>query len=285
VPHASWNPPDHCALAQALAIVGDAWDLLIVRDVTRGYRRFDQLARELGISRKVLTERLRKLEEHGLLARHAYQSAPARYEYRLTRRGAALVPVLVALQDWGDRWLFGDGTPTGLSTVDSQLRMRDLAGTVVPPVELPATIGDGLDVVDPQAKRTVLFGYPMTVSGSAPDGWASIPGAAGCTLENRLFRDRYPQFVKRKAVVRGVSTQRPDEQRAFAHSEGVPFALLSDADLLLASALRLPTFRAADVPRLRRFVLVIDAQRTVQSVLFPVTDIPAAVDWALAACR
>lgn len=285
MPNASWIPEAHCALAQTLAIVGDAWDLLIIRDVTRGFQRFDQLTHELGISRKVLTERLRKLEEHGVLARHAYQSSPTRYEYRLTDRGSALIPVLVALQDWGDRWVFGDGRPSALSTVDSEHRMHDLVGSAVPPLSLPATTGDALDVVDPQAKRTVLFGYPMTVAAGSPDGWASIPGAAGCTLENRLFRDRHRQFARHKAAVRGVSTQRPDEQRAFAAAEGVPFPLLSDADLLLSAALRLPTFRAAEVPRLRRFVLVIDANRTVRSVLFPVTDVHAAVDWALAACR
>jgi DNA-binding HxlR family transcriptional regulator/peroxiredoxin len=284
VPNASWIPEEHCALAQALTIVGDAWDLLIIRDIARGRRRFDHLAQGLGISRKVLTERLRKLQEHELLVRQAYQSAPARYEYRLTDRGAALIPVLVALQDWGDSWVFGDGSPTGLSTVDCEHRVHELVGSTLPELSLPSTNGRPLDVVDPQAKRTVLFGYPMTVTASPPDGWDAVPGAAGCTLENRLFRDRYPRFVRSRAAVVGVSTQRPDEQRAFATAEGVPFPLLSDAGLQLAAALRLPTFRAADVPRLRRFILVIDADRTVESVLFPVTDIPAAVDWALAAC-
>jgi peroxiredoxin len=81
-----------------------------------------------------------------------------------------------------------------------------------------------------------------------------------------------------------VSTQRPDEQRAFAFAEGVGFALLSDAELHLTAALRLPTFRAADVPRLRRFTLIVDADRTVRSVLFPITDIPAAIEWALSEC-
>lgn len=284
MPHASWIPEAHCAVAQTLGIVGDAWDLLLIRDLARGYSRFDQLAIELGISRKVLTERLRKLEEHGLLARHAYRQAPIRNEYRLTPRGEALVPVLVALQDWGDRWLLGDGSATGLASPDSAHRMHDLVGTSVPEIELPSTSGSALDIVAAEAKATVLFGYPMTVTGSPPDGWSTIPGASGCTLENRLFRDRYSQFVKRNAVVRGVSTQRPDEQRAFSLSEGVPFPLLSDEDLLLTAALRLPTFRAAEVPRLRRFILVIGPDRTVRSALFPVADIPAAVDWALKAC-
>ncbi len=282
MPNASWIPEQHCALAHTLAIVSDAWDLLIIRDVMRGYRRFDQLADELSISRKVLTQRLRKLDEHGVLARTPYGAG--RFEYGLTDRGRALIPVLVALQDWGDRWLFGDGEIQGLSTSDTEHRVHDLIGSRVPDLSLAATTGETLDVVDPQAKRTVLFGYPMTVNASAPDGWGAIPGASGCTLENRLFRAQHAAFARLDAAVRGVSTQRPDEQRAFASAERLPFALLSDADLVLTAALRLPTFRAAEVPRLRRVILVVDRDRTVQSALFPITDIPAAIDWALAAC-
>ncbi len=280
MPHASWIPEEHCAVAQSLAVLRDSWDLLIVRDLARGRERFDQLADELHISRKVLTERLRRLEEHGLIERRAYQQAPTRYDYRLSAAGLALVPVLVAIQDWGDRWLLGDGKATGLASPDAQARLHELIGSTVPGIELPATTGGSLDVVDP-GRTTILFGYPMTVQGSAPDGWSGIPGAAGCTLENRLFRDRYPEIMARNVALRGVSTQRPDEQRAFALAEEVEFALLSDTELLLTAALRLPTFRAAEIPRLRRFILIADPDRTVRSVLFPIVDIPAAIEWAL----
>jgi DNA-binding HxlR family transcriptional regulator/peroxiredoxin len=282
VPHASWIPEAHCAVAQSLAVLRDSWDLLIVRDLARGHLRFDQLATELNISRKVLTERLRRLEEHGLVHRRAYQEAPARYEYRLTTAGAALVPVLVAIQDWGDRWLLGDGEPTGLASPDTEARLHELVGSAVPEIELPATTGGMVDVVD-TGRTTILFGYPMTVMGSAPDGWSQIPGAAGCTLENRLFRDRYQEIKEKNVALRGVSTQRPDEQRAFAFAESVEFALLSDTELHLTAALRLPTFRAAEIPRLRRFILIVAPDRTVRSVLFPIADIPAAIEWALAA--
>ncbi|GIH05046.1 hypothetical protein Rhe02_31130 [Rhizocola hellebori] len=281
MPHASWIPEAHCAVAQALAVLRDSWDLLIIRELARGHLRFDQLAGELNISRKVLTERLRRLEEHGLLHRRAYQQAPVRYEYRLSPAGSALVPVLVGLQDWGDRWVLGDGEATGLATPDAEARLHDLVGQTVPEIELPATTGGLLDVVDP-GRSTILFGYPMTVTTAAPEGWSRIPGAAGCTLENRLFRDRYPEIKERNLALRGVSTQRPDEQRAFAYAEGVEFPLLSDIELLLTAALRLPTFRAAEMPRLRRFILIVGADRTVRSALFPITDIPAAIDWALA---
>jgi peroxiredoxin len=128
-----------------------------------------------------------------------------------------------------------------------------------------------------------LFAYPATGAPSPlPAGWSDIPGAAGCTLENRLFRDRYGEFLAAGVAVRGVSTQRPEEQRAFAELEGIPFPLLSDSALRLTAALRLPTVRAADQVRLRRAVLVLDADARVRAVRYPVQDIAAAVGWSLA---
>ena len=116
---------------------------------------------------------------------------------------------------------------------------------------------------------------------SAPEGWSDIPGAAGCTLENRLFRAAYDDFVAAGVAVHGVSTQRSDEQAVFAEAEKIPFPLLSDADLALTAALRLPTFRAAGQVRLRRVVVVADADRVVRAVRYPVTDIPETVRWSL----
>lgn len=76
-----------CAIAQALDVVGDWWTLLIVRDAARGVHRFDAFQRELGMSRKVLAERLKLLVEAGVLTREPYQERPVRHEYRLTPRG------------------------------------------------------------------------------------------------------------------------------------------------------------------------------------------------------
>src|SRR6266540_659138 len=114
--HRTWPSEQNCAIAQAAGVVGDWWSLLIVRDVTRGYRRFDELVSELGIARKVLTDRLHHLLTHGVLERQPYQQRPTRYEYRLTPRGQALLPVLVTLQDWGEQWLLGDGRPSATTT-------------------------------------------------------------------------------------------------------------------------------------------------------------------------
>jgi DNA-binding HxlR family transcriptional regulator len=83
-----------CSIARTLEVIGDRWTLLILRDAFRGVRRFDELQRDLGIARNVLTDRLTKLVDHGVLERRLYQRRPDRYEYRLTPRGIGLSPAL-----------------------------------------------------------------------------------------------------------------------------------------------------------------------------------------------
>lgn len=106
--------PDDCSIASALEIVGDRWTILILRDAFRGLRRFDELRRDLEIPRAVLSDRLRRLVDHGVLTKRAYQERPTRFEYRLSPMGVELSPILVALMQWGDRWLSEDGAPTVL---------------------------------------------------------------------------------------------------------------------------------------------------------------------------
>jgi DNA-binding HxlR family transcriptional regulator/peroxiredoxin len=279
------NADENCGIAQAATVLGDWWNVLVLREVARGHVRFDALAAELGLSRKVLTERLGRLVAQGVLQRSLYQRRPVRYEYLLTDAGAALLPLLVAMQDWGDRWLLGDGRLTATAAADGaeHARVHALTGTRLPEgLELPCTQGENLPVVSPDAHATVLFTYPGTGV-----EWGPVPGAAGCALENRLFRDAWPGFRRTDVDVRGVSTQFTDEQQEFAHAEVIPFPLLSDAGHQLTAALRLPTFRAAGRLRHKRLILVIDAERTVRHALFPVVDIPHAVDESLrlaAAC-
>ena len=94
-----------CSVARALAIVGERWTLLIIRDAFKGTRRFDDFYRNLGVTRHRLAQRLAGLVEAGVMTRVPYNDRPARYEYRLTRMGLGLYPVLMTLGDWGDRWL------------------------------------------------------------------------------------------------------------------------------------------------------------------------------------
>ncbi|MFF0575336.1 winged helix-turn-helix transcriptional regulator [Streptosporangium saharense] len=101
-----------CSIARSAAIVGDPWVLLIMRDVALGLHRFDDLQRDLGAATNVLSQRLERLVEGGLLRRERYAERPDRYGYHLTEKGADLVPVLLALTAWGDRWESGkDGPP------------------------------------------------------------------------------------------------------------------------------------------------------------------------------
>lgn len=93
-----------CSIARATDLFGDAWTALIMRDVLTGVTRFDDLAQDLGISRKVLAARLARLVEEGVLVRRRYQERPPREDYRATEKGRELYPVLLALMNWGDRW-------------------------------------------------------------------------------------------------------------------------------------------------------------------------------------
>jgi len=269
------NADETCGIAQAALVLGDWWNVLVLREIARGHVRFDALAAEIGLSRKVLTERLGRLVASGVLRRGLYQRRPVRYEYLLTDAGQALLPLLVAMQDWGDRWVLGDGGLTATATQDSaeHTRVHALTGTRLPDgLELPDSQGAARPVVPPDAAATVLFTYPGTGV-----EWDAIPGAAGCTLENRLFREAWPDFRRAGVDVRGTSTQLIDEQREFTRAEDIPYTLLSDAAHQLAAALRLPTFRGAGRLRHKRLVLIVDAERTVRHTLFPVDDIPHAV--------
>ncbi|WP_371615284.1 winged helix-turn-helix transcriptional regulator [Streptomyces sp. NBC_00454] len=277
-----------CSIAQALDVVGDWWTLLIVRDAARGVSRFDEFQRELGMSRKVLTERLKLLVEAGVLTREPYQERPVRHEYRLSPRGRALLPVLVALQDWGDTWILGEGEMTATTQEASReaARVHALRGTRLPELLLPDRFGELRDPVA-DTPFTVLYCFPgaFARADAYPPGWGGIPGARGCTLESCTYRDQLAEFTGAGATVHGVSTQRPDEQREFAEAEGLRFPLLSDAELGLVAALRLPTFRAGGASRLKRLTLVVDRDRTVREAIYPIQDIEASVAAALAAVR
>jgi DNA-binding HxlR family transcriptional regulator len=93
-----------CSLARGLELIGDWWSPLIIRDLYLDIARFDELVEDLGISRNLLTRRLAWLVRNGVVERRAYQQKPARYEYRLTEAGRDLVPAILALTAWGDRW-------------------------------------------------------------------------------------------------------------------------------------------------------------------------------------
>jgi DNA-binding HxlR family transcriptional regulator len=96
-------PDQFCSVAGTLESIGERWTMLVVRDAFLGVRRFDDFQRSLGIARNVLSARLGRLVEDGILERIRYQERPDRYEYGLTEKGLDLWPILVALIQWGDR--------------------------------------------------------------------------------------------------------------------------------------------------------------------------------------
>ena len=147
-----------------------------------------------------------------------------------------------------------------------------LRGAPLPPFELAAT--DGARVrLDRLPGRVVVYAYPRTgVPGEDPlvPDWDAIPGARGCTPETCAFRDHFRELQAAGAsLVFGLSTQDTTYQREVAERLHLPFALLSDAELELTKALRLPTFEAAGETLLKRFTLVISDGR-VEHVFYPV---------------
>jgi DNA-binding HxlR family transcriptional regulator len=99
-----------CSIARTLDVIGEPWSPLILRDVWVGFARFEQIQDDLGISRKVLTERLNHLVERGVIERRPYDRRP-RYEYVLTEMGVELVDLLMVMAGWGDKWLAGEAGP------------------------------------------------------------------------------------------------------------------------------------------------------------------------------
>ena len=104
----NWEHPARrtsvCPVEHTLSVVGGTWSTLVVRDLLGGRKRFGELRSSLGrVSPKTLAENLRRLEDQGLLTRHAYAEMPPRVEYELTDHGRSLEPVLSALWEWGER--------------------------------------------------------------------------------------------------------------------------------------------------------------------------------------
>ena len=109
-----------CPIARAADILGEPWTLLILRNATAGTTRFEDFRAQLGIADNVLTTRLAKLVDRGLLTKLPYRDGGrTRHEYRLTAKGLELYPVIVSLMSWGDRWMDdGDGPPLRLTHLD-----------------------------------------------------------------------------------------------------------------------------------------------------------------------
>lgn len=118
----------NCSIASALELIGEGWTILILREAFFGVRRFEEFQRHLGIARNILTDRLRKLCDNDILQRVPVKQGAKRYEYKLTHKGIDLYPTLIALNQWGDRWLKPElGAPVKFIERDSGEEIADVA--------------------------------------------------------------------------------------------------------------------------------------------------------------
>jgi DNA-binding HxlR family transcriptional regulator len=150
------RPAGHCSIQRTLDVIGDRWTLLILRDVFRGVRRFSQIQNDLGIAKNLLTDRLGSLVASGVVERVPYQDRPVRHEYRLTEKGRALSPALVALMRWGDVWCGDEGAPVELVHDDCGTRLElqpwcTTCNEPVAPTRISSQPGAGLTTAEESA--------------------------------------------------------------------------------------------------------------------------------------
>lgn len=138
-----------CSIARALELVGDRWTILVIREGFMGTRRFEDYQRNLDCARNVLTDRLNRLVEAGVMRKERYQEHPPRYEYRLTRMGVELWPATMALKSWGDRYFAEQGKPVLVLHRDCDGEIDDRmhcsrCGAELEPSDVYAVPGPGL---------------------------------------------------------------------------------------------------------------------------------------------
>ena len=135
----------HCPLPPAVELIGEKWAFLILRGALNGLQHFEEFQSTLGIARNILSNRLGRLVEHGILKRQADAADRRKIVYRLSDKGKALLPVMIALRQWGERWV--SGMPSNPVLVDRITRLPVEQIAVRAADGRPLTIGD-LDWVD-----------------------------------------------------------------------------------------------------------------------------------------
>ncbi len=143
-----------CSLPAALEAMGERWSFMILRAAFNGLHHFEEFQCELGIARNILANRLARLVEHGILTRTAMPDDRRKIEYGLTEKGMALLPTMVALRQWGERW--ETGMPASPVLVDA----RDMR----PVLPIAVTSWDGR----PLTKLDLLWALPEDVNSAEP---------------------------------------------------------------------------------------------------------------------
>jgi peroxiredoxin len=174
--------------------------------------------------------------------------------------------------------------PENLPAPEDDGGCAHLPGAEVPPVRLRSTTGGWVRLDRSSTPWTVVYAYPRTgvPDQDSPPGWDAIPGARGCTPQNCAFRDHHSELTSLGATVYALSTQTTAYQQEMATRLDLPYPVLSDAELELTKALRLPTFQYGERTLLKRFSLIL-GQRRIAHVIYPVfpstADAPAVAAW------
>jgi peroxiredoxin len=161
--------------------------------------------------------------------------------------------------------------PASLPVPEDDGGADHLAGMALPEIRLPSTLGGSTALAEVAQERLVVYVYPRTGTPGEPlpAGWNDIPGARGCTPQSCAYRDSFAEFSALGAAVVGISAQTPEEQAEFAERTHIPFPLLGDSGLRLATELRLPTFEAGGLTLYKRLTFVAETDKIVK-VFYPV---------------
>lgn len=156
------NPEKHDpfkrSISHVLDIIGEGWSLLIIREAFFGIRRFEEFQSQLGIARNILTARLKKLCLNDILERVPIKEGAKRHEYILTAKGKELMPVLIALTQWGDKWIFGENAEPVIfldreySEPISKITVQSARGRYLRPREIMVAPGPGST---PESKKRI----------------------------------------------------------------------------------------------------------------------------------
>lgn len=173
--------------------------------------------------------------------------------------------------------------PTDLPVPEDDGACQHLTGMQLPDIALASTHGALVNFSQPKG-WLVIYCYPMTGTPGVPlpNGWDSIPGARGCTPQSCAFRDHHAELQRLGAQVFGLSTQTTAYQTEASERLHLPFALLSDAQLAFAEALKLPTFEVEGMRLIKRITLItLDAK--IQQCFYPVfppdQNATQVIDW------
>lgn len=177
--------------------------------------------------------------------------------------------------------------PDDLPAPEDDGAARHLVGMTLPEMELPSTSGRPVNLAKPTTPWTVVYCYPRTgLPGQDPPGglaeWNAIPGARGCTPQSCAYRDHSEALAALGAKVYGLSTQTTEYQEELVARLHLPFEVLSDHELRLAKALRLPTFEVAGQTLNKRLTLIIQGNKVAECfypVFPPDGDAQRMLDW------